>query len=216
MVWVEKEAKMSMRSELIWRWSFYFIGISVMALGITMTIKGKALGTSPWDVLHIGMFKQFGLSIGSWSILVGLFIILATSLYLKAWPKLATWLNMLLIGTFIDFFNWLLPNASKFGWELTYFILGFFVMSIGCGLYISAELGAGPRDTVMMIIASKGYSVRVGRMIMEVGAVVVGFLLGGPVGIGTIILALGTGYVIQPSLTYFKKILNQRIEASTL
>lgn len=205
-----------MRNELKWRWSFYFIGISVMALGITMTIKGKALGTSPWDVLHIGMFKQFGLSIGSWSILVGLFIILATSLYLKAWPKLATWLNMLLIGTFIDFFNWLLPNASKFGWELTYFILGFFVMSIGCGLYISAELGAGPRDTVMMIIASKGYSVRVGRMIMEVGAVVVGFLLGGPVGIGTIILALGTGYVIQPSLTYFKKILNQRIEASTL
>ena len=205
-----------MKNELKWRWSFYFIGISVMALGITMTIKGKALGTSPWDVLHIGMFKQFGLSIGSWSILVGLFIILVTSLYLKAWPKLATWLNMLLIGTFIDFFNWLLPNASKFGWELTYFILGFFVMSIGCGLYISAELGAGPRDTVMMIIASKGYSVRVGRMIMEVGAVVVGFLLGGPVGIGTIILALGTGYVIQPSLTYFKKILNQRIEASTL
>lgn len=205
-----------MRNELKWRWSFYFIGISVMALGITMTIKGKALGTSPWDVLHIGLFKQLGLSIGSWSILVGLFIILATSLYLKAWPKLATWLNMLLIGTFIDFFNWLLPNASKFGWELTYFILGFFVMSIGCGLYISAELGAGPRDTIMMIIASKGYSVRVGRMIMEVGAVSLGFLLGGPVGFGTIILALGTGYVIQPSLTYFKKILNQRIEAGTL
>ncbi len=205
-----------MRTELKWRWSFYFIGISVMALGITMTIKGSALGTSPWDVLHIGMFKQFGLSIGSWSILVGLFIILATSLYLKAWPKLATWLNMLLIGTFIDFFNWLLPNASKFGWELTYFILGFFVMSIGCGLYISAELGAGPRDTIMMIIASKGYSVRTGRMVMEVGAVTIGFLLGGPVGIGTIILALGTGYVIQPSLLYFKKILNERIDASIL
>ena len=205
-----------MRSELKWRWSFFFIGISVMSLGITMTIKGKALGTSPWDVLHIGMFRQFGLSIGSWSILVGLFIILGTSLYLKAWPKLATWLNMLLIGTFIDFFNWVLPSTSKFGLELTYFILGFLVMSIGCGLYISAELGAGPRDTIMMIIASKGYSVRTGRMIMEVGAVTTGFLLGGPVGIGTIILALGTGYVIQPSLLYFKKILNQRIDASLL
>ena len=205
-----------MRSELKWRWSFFFIGISVMSLGITMTIKGKALGTSPWDVLHIGMFRQFGLSIGSWSILVGLFIILATSLYLKAWPKLATWLNMLLIGTFIDFFNWLLPNTSIFVWELTYFILGFFVMSIGCGLYISAELGAGPRDTIMMIIASKGYSVRTGRMVMEVGAVAIGFLLGGPVGVGTIVLALGTGYVIQPSLMYFKNILTRQIEASTL
>ncbi len=205
-----------MRNELKWRWAFYFIGIATMSFGITLTIKGKALGTSPWDVLHIGLFKQLGLSIGSWSILVGLFIILATSLYLKAWPTLATWLNMLLIGTFIDIFNALLPNTTVFVWELTYFITGFFVMSIGCGLYISAELGAGPRDTVMMIIASKGYSVRVGRMIMEVGAVALGFLLGGPVGFGTIILALGTGYVIQPSLAYFKKILNQRIEASTL
>ena len=65
-------------------------------------------------------------------------------------------------------------------------------------------------------IASKGYSVRTGRMIMEVGAVTIGFLLGGPVGIGTIILALGTGYVIQPSLLYFKKILNQRINNSLL
>ena len=183
-----------------------------MALGITLTIKGKALGTSPWDVLHIGMFKQFGLTIGSWSILVGLFIILATSLYLKTWPKLATWLNMLLIGTFIDIYNWLLPNTTVFVWELLYFVLGFFVMSIGCGLYISAELGAGPRDTIMMIIASKGYSVSTGRIIMEVGAVVVGFLLGGPVGIGTIVLALGTGYVIQPSLKYFKQLLHQRIE----
>lgn len=197
-----------MRSELRWRWTFYFIGIIVMSLGITLTIKGKALGTSPWDVLHIGMFKQFGLTIGSWSILVGLFIILATSLYLKAWPKLATWLNMLLIGSFIDFFNWLLPEAQGiFGFEVLYFVMGFFVMSIGCGMYISAELGAGPRDTIMMIIASKGYSVRTGRLVMEVGAVVVGFLLGGPVGIGTIVLALGTGYVIQPSLFYFRKVL---------
>ena len=203
-----------MSHELKWRWGFYFVGIATMALGITLTIKGKALGTSPWDVLHIGMFKQLGLSIGSWSILIGLFIILATSIYLKTWPKLATWLNMLLIGTFIDIFNWLLPNTTVFVWELTYFIFGFFVMSIGCGLYISAELGAGPRDTIMMIIASKGYSVSTGRMIMEVGAVVVGFLLGGPVGIGTIILALGTGYVIQPSLKYFKQLLHQRIEIS--
>ena len=205
-----------MRNELKWRWAFYFVGIATMSFGITLTIKGKALGTSPWDVLHIGLFKQIGLSIGSWSILVGLFIILVTSLYLKAWPKLATWLNMLLIGTFIDFFNALLPNTTVFVWELVYFISGFFVMSIGCGLYISAELGAGPRDTVMMIIASKGYSVRVGRMIMEVGAVSVGFLLGGPVGFGTIVLALGTGYIIQPSLHYFKKLLHRFIGESVV
>lgn len=200
-----------MSREYRWRWSFYFLGISIMALGITLTIKGKIFGTSPWDVFHLGLYKQLGLTIGSWSILVGLFIIVVTSLYLRSWPKLATWLNMLLIGSFIDFFNWLLPDTTVLGWEIGYFVLGFFVMSIGCGLYISANLGAGPRDTIMMILASKGLSVRMGRMIMEVGAALCGWLLGGPIGIGTVVLALGTGYIIQPSLFYFKKMLEHKL-----
>lgn len=194
-----------MSKKFKWQWGGFFAGLIVMSLGITMTIKGNIVGTSPWDVLHIGLFKQFGFSIGTWSILMGLFIICATSLYLKQLPKLATILNMLLIGTFIDIFNWFLPGANVFIWELSYFIVGFFVMSIGCGLYIAASLGAGPRDTVMMIIASKGYSVKTGRMVMEIFAAIAGYLLGGPVGIGTIILALGTGYIIQPSLFYFKR-----------
>lgn len=201
-----------MRKEFVWRWVFFLVGLIVMSLGITLTIKGKAIGTSPWDVLHIGLYKQIGLTIGSWSILTGLFIILATSLYLRQCPRLATWLNMLLIGSFIDFFNWLLPNTTVFAFELMYFIGGFFVLSIGCALYISANLGAGPRDTVMMIIVEKfDGSVRMARMIMEVFAVCAGWLLGGPVGVGTVILALGTGYIIQPALFYFQRKLALRI-----
>lgn len=200
-----------MSKKLKWQWGCFFVGLMVMSLGITMTIKGKAVGTAPWDVLHIGLFKQFGLTIGSWSILTGLFIICATSLYLKQLPKLATILNMLLIGSFIDLFNWLLPSTTVLGFEILYFIAGFFVMSIGCGMYIAASLGAGPRDTIMMIIASKGYSVKTGRTVMEVIAAICGWLLGGPVGFGTVILALGTGYVIQPALIYFKQKLEQII-----
>ena len=203
-----------MSKKFKWQWGSFFVGLIVMSLGITMTIKGNVVGTGPWDVFHIGLFKQFGLTIGSWSILTGLFIICTTSLYLKRFPKLATLLNMLLIGSFIDVFNWLLPEANAFGFEVAYFIAGFLVMSLGCGLYIAASLGAGPRDTVMMIIASKGYSVKTGRMVMEVFAAVAGWLLGGPVGGGTVILALGTGYVIQPSLFYFKRKLEQIIGES--
>lgn len=195
-----------MRKAYTWRWVFYFVGISVMSLGITMTIKGKVFGVSPWDVLHIGLFQNFGLTIGQWSILTGLMIVISTSIYLKAWPRVATWINMLAIGSLIDVFNWLLPNPIATAGELAYFVAGFFVMSMGCGMYISANLGAGPRDTVMMIIVERfGSSVRMGRMIMEVFAVSVGWLLGGPVGVGTIILALGTGYIIQPSLHFFRK-----------
>ena len=194
-----------MRKKLRWQWGTFFVGLITMSLGITLTIKGNALGTSPWDVFHIGLFKQFGLTIGSWSIITGLFIVVTTSIYLKRIPKLATILNMLLIGTFIDIFNWLLPDTDVFIFAVLYFIAGFFVLSVGCAMYIAASLGEGPRDTVMMIIASKGYSVKTGRMVMEVFAAGFGWLLGGPVGVGTIILALGTGYIIQPSLFYFKR-----------
>lgn len=197
-----------MRKKYMWQWLFYFIGITVMSLGISLTIKGQVFGVSPWDVLHIGLYQNFGLTIGQWGILTGLIIVVSTSLYLKQWPRVATWINMFMIGLLIDLFNWLLPDATMFTAELAYFISGFFVLSIGCGLYISANLGAGPRDTVMMIIVERfGGTVRRARMIMEVFAVTAGWLLGGPVGIGTIVLALGTGYVIQPSLYYFKRVL---------
>ena len=200
-----------MSKKFKWQWGSFFAGLIIMSLGITMTIKGNVIGTSPWDVFHIGLFKQLGLTIGSWSILTGLLIICATSIYLKSIPTLATLLNMLLIGSFIDLFNWLLPDTEVFLGQASYFVSGFIVMSMGCGLYIAASLGAGPRDTVMMIIASKGYSVKTGRMVMEVFAAAAGWLLGGPVGIGTVILALGTGYIIQPSLFYFKNKLEQII-----
>lgn len=201
-----------MRKKFAWQWTFFFVGLAVMSLGISLTIKGKALGTGPWDVLHIGLFKQFGLTIGIWSVLTGLTIVLSTSLFLRRLPKIATWLNMLLIGSFIDLFNWLLPSTSIFIWELCYFIAGFFVMSIGCALYISANVGAGPRDTIMMIIVEQfGGSVRLARTIMEVFAASVGWLLGGPVGVGTVILALGSGQIIQWALPFFRKQLAQLI-----
>lgn len=200
-----------MSKKFKWQWGSFFVGMMIMALGITMTIKGNVVGTAPWDVFHIGLYKQIGLTIGSWSILTGLTIIIGTSIYLKRIPKLATFLNMLFIGSFIDLFNWLLPETSIFILELSYFTAGFFVMSIGCALYIAASLGEGPRDTIMMIIASKGYSVKTGRLVMEVFATGAGWLLGGPVGFGTVILALGTGYVIQPSLFFFKRKLEEII-----
>ena len=195
-----------MSKQFKWRWLFFLTGLLVMSFGVTMTIKGSIIGTGPWDVLHIGLFKQFGLSIGTWSILIGFFIIIATSIYLREWPRIGTWLNMALVGTFIDLFNWLLPETDSFAWAVVYFLVGFVVHGVGCGLYISAELGAGPRDSVMMIIVEKfGGSVRMARAIMEVSAATTGWLLGGPVGFGTVILALGTGYIIQPSLHHFRR-----------
>jgi len=201
-----------MRKELKWRWLFFVVGIAVMSFGVAMTIKGKVVGTAPWDVLHIGLFQRLGLSVGSWGIILGLCIILSTSLILKEWPKITTWINMLLCGLFIDLFNWLLPTTDVLIYEIAYFIFGVIILGVGCALYISPNLGAGPRDTIMILIVEKlGGSIRMARLTMESVAAIIGWLLGGPVGIGTIIIALCSGYIIQAALPYFQRLLEKKI-----
>lgn len=202
------EGFVTMHKVVKWRWTFYLIGIMVMSLGITMTIKGQALGTSPWDVLHIGLFKTLGLTIGTWSILTGLVIISITSFILKSLPKIGTWINMVAIGSFIDLFYWLLPDTGVFAFQFSYFLVGLFVLGFGAGMYISPNLGAGPRDSMMILLVDKlGLSIKQSRAIIEVIVALAGWILGGPVGIGTIILALFTGYVVQFSLGYCRKLL---------
>lgn len=191
-----------------WRWTFFIVGMIIMSLGITMSIKGKIVGTSPWDVLHVGLFQNFGLTIGTWSIITGLIIIVSTSLVLKEWPKMGTWLNMLLIGLFIDVFNWLLPSTDIYTLQIAYFIVGVLILSFGCGMYIAPNMGAGPRDTLMMLLVEKfGGTIKSARMSIEVLVTILGWLLGGPVGVGTVAIALTSGYIVQYSLPYCRKVL---------
>lgn len=197
-----------MRKVIGWRWTFFIVGMIIMSLGITMSIKGKVIGTSPWDVLHVGLFQNFGLTIGTWSIITGLLIITSTSLVLKEWPKMGTWLNMLLIGLFIDVFNWLLPATDVYVLQITYFVVGVLILSFGCGMYIAPNMGAGPRDTLMMILVEKfGGTIKSARMGIEVLVTILGGLLGGPVGVGTVVIALTSGYIVQYSLPYCRKVL---------
>ena len=197
-----------MRKVIGWRWTFFIVGMIIMSLGITMSIKGKIIGTSPWDVLHVGLFQNFGLTIGTWSIITGLLIIASTSLVLKEWPKMGTWLNMLLIGLFIDVFNWLLPTTDVYVLQIAYFVVGVLILSFGCGMYIAPNMGAGPRDTLMMIIVEKfGGTIKSARMGIEVLVTILGGLLGGPVGVGTVLIALTSGYIVQYSLPYCRKVL---------
>src|SRR5690554_5321224 len=94
------------RYEQVIRWAAFFIGIAIMAFGIALTIKAE-LGIAPWDVLHIGLMLKFGLTVGSWSIIVGFFILMVSSLLVKRLPKLGAFLNMLFVGIFIDLFLYL-------------------------------------------------------------------------------------------------------------
>ena len=161
----------------------------VMSLGVSMTIKGHRLGIGPWDVLHVGLYQKFGLTIGTWSIITGFIILTGTALVLKEFPKIGTWLNMLLIGLFIDMFNWLLPDFETLGAQTIIFVLGVAGMSYGVGIYVSPNVGAGPRDTVMLVFVEKfGVSLKKARTFIEVVVAALGWLFGGPIGIGTVII----------------------------
>lgn len=191
-----------------WRWIFYIVGLIVVSLGITMTIKGYRLGVGPWDVFHIGLQQNLGLTIGSWSIIAGLVIIVTTAFYMKKWPQIGTWLNMLLLGLFIDFFNWLIPDFESLIAQTVIFIFGIVVMSYGIGLYVCPNIGAGPRDSLMLIFVEKfNVSIKFVRTMIEVVVAILGWILGGPVGAGTIIIALFIGQFVHFTLPQSRKLL---------
>ena len=193
---------------LIWRWAFFFVGMMILSLGISMTIKGQKLGIAPWDVLHVGLYKNFGLTIGTWGIITGFIIIIATAAVLKEWPKIGTWLNMISIGLFIDLFNWLLPDITSLGAQILMFSAGVIVMGYGIGIYISPNIGAGPRDSLMLVFVQKtGASVKKIRTTLEVVVAIVGWLFGGPVGIGTVLIALFLGQVAHYTMPQSRKFL---------
>src|SRR5699024_9973171 len=190
-----------MKKDLGLRWIFFFVGLMILGLGVALTIKGQRFGVGSWDVLHIGLFKQLGLSIGLWSIIMGIIVITIASIGLREFPRVGTFSNMICIGLFIDLFNWLIPNPNTLFIQLIAFILGIILIATGSGIYISANLGAGPRDSLMFLIVKKAsFSIAVARTIMEAVVAVVGFLLGGPLGVGTVLIAFAVGPIIQITL----------------
>ncbi|MCZ2257467.1 YczE/YyaS/YitT family protein [Sporosarcina sp. G11-34] len=197
-----------MRKIMLVRWAFFIGGMMILSLGISMTIKGQRLGIGPWDVLHVGLYENFGLTIGTWGIITGFIIIISTAVVLKKLPQIGTWINMILIGLFIDMFNWLLPEFHSLEGQVTIFILGIVVVGYGIGLYVSPNMGAGPRDGLMLLMVDKlGISLKMSRTLMEVGVACLGWLLGGPVGVGTVLIALLMGQFVHYTLPLSRKLL---------
>lgn len=157
-----------MKRELVLRWLFYFVGLIVLSFGVSLTIEGKVLGIGPWDAFHYGLYMLLGLTVGQWAIIVGAVIVGLTSLFTKAWPKIGAVLNMLLIGIFIDFFTYILPDPETYISSTVVFVIGVIFIGYGVGIYVSADLGAGPRDSLMLLISEKtGWNVQWVRNGME-------------------------------------------------
>jgi uncharacterized membrane protein YczE len=155
------------------------------------------LGLSPWMVFHQGVSVRSGLSIGTITVLTGLGVLLLWIPLRERWG-VGTVLNVMVIGPVLDGVLAVLPEASGlFGW--VFMLGGVVTVGLGSGLYIGAAMGPGPRDGVMTGLARRGISVRAARTIIEVSVVVLGWVLGGSVGAGTLAFAVGIG----PSVQFF-------------
>lgn len=204
---------MKTRENIGIRFSIFTIGLLIMSLGIVMLIISD-LGATPWDVLHVGLFYQFKLTIGSWSIIVGFFILAISAVLMGEWPQLGAYLNMLLVGIFIDLYLQLpfMVTPETVTGKIIVFLLGVIINGYGMGIYISAQLGAGPRDSFMLAITQKtGWKVSHVRRGIEVLVLILGWLLDGPVFIGTVVFSLVIGTVVGYSLPQCQAFTNRLI-----
>ncbi|MEY4742985.1 MAG: hypothetical protein RIR34_324 [Actinomycetota bacterium] len=174
-------------------------GLYVFGWGVALMVHA-GIGVGPWDVFAQGLSRTFGISFG-WATLIVSFIVLACWIPLKQKPGLGTLLNALLIGLFADTVFPLLPELTNYWIQLGEFILGMVVMAFATGLYISANLGSGPRDGLMIGTArATGWKLWMVRTGYEFIVMAIGFALGGQVREGTLIFALFIGYLMQTSL----------------
>jgi uncharacterized membrane protein YczE len=180
-------------------------GLLLFAIGIVLTIRAN-IGYAPWDVFHVGLANQIGLSIGTVSILVGIVLIIIVTL-LKEKLGLGTIFNVVLIGIFLDVIFWIdiIPLANNPIIGTIMLITGLFIVAIGSYFYIKSGFGVGPRDNLMVVLARKTkLPVGLCRGIIELSVTVGGWLLGGMVGFGTIICAIGIAFCIQLVFSLFK------------
>lgn len=175
-----------------------FIGLFFCGLGVVFSVNAN-LGLAPWEVLHEGLSKNINITMGQACMLVGA-IFVTLDIILGENVGWATILNMIFVGFFIDvlMLNNIIPETNNTLIGIIMIIIGMFIVSIGCVLYIGAGIGSGPRDGMMIALNKRTKkSIRLIRTIMELGALTVGYLLGGTVGIGTIISGVGLGYIMQ-------------------
>jgi len=174
------------------------IGLFLYALGIVITMKAN-VGFAPWEVFHVGIANTIGLSIGTVSIIVGFIIIIIVKISGEQ-IGFGTISNMLLIGIFMDIILYfdIIPVLNNIFYSLTILIIGLFTISIGSYFYIKTAFGAGPRDSLMVVLARKTrIPVGICRSIIELSVTLFGWLLGGMVGIGTVISVIAIGFCIQ-------------------
>jgi uncharacterized membrane protein YczE len=179
-----------------------YAGLILYGASLALQIRA-ALGLDPWDVFHQGLSEKTGLSFGTIVIIVGALVLLAW-IPLRQMPGIGTVSNVIVIGLAVDATLAILPEAHGLGLQLTLLLSGVFLNGVASAAYIGAGLGPGPRDGLMTgLVRITGHKVAVVRTSIEVSVLAIGFVLGGTVGLGTVLYALSIGPLLQWMLPAF-------------
>lgn len=190
------------------RLAIMVFGLFIFSVGLVLNVRAN-LGLGPWNVFHYGLTLITPLTFGQVSIAVG-FCMIVISLVLGIRPGVATFANMFLVGIFIDLTMPWIPDLYEPLYQYPVLIGGILIMGIGTAVYIKVGLGAGPRDSFMLGLTTRlGWRVGVIRSLIEGTVLVLGYLMGGPVGIGTVVFVLCIG----PSVELFFRLLRVKVSS---
>lgn len=180
------------------------LGIGLVLYGMSIALMLAAgLGVDSWDVLHQGLAERTGISFG-WVVNGVSLAVLVAWIPLRQRPGVGTVANALMVGVVADFALAALPQPVFFPWQLLMLLAGIGLNGLATGLYIGAGLGPGPRDGLMTgLSASTGRSIRLVRTLIEVIVLAAGWVLGGPIGLGTLLYALLIGPTSQIAIARF-------------
>ena len=178
------------------------VGLTLYGVSMAMMIR-SGLGLDPWDVFHYGVAEHLPLSFGTVVILVGVLVLLLW-IPLRQWPGLGTVANVVVIGLVSDAALALLEAPDAMAARVALLVAGVVLNGIAGALYIGSQFGPGPRDGLMTgLVRRTGGSIRVVRTSIELTVLVVGWLMGGVVGVGTVLYAVAIGPVVQAFLPLF-------------
>lgn len=173
------------------RWTMLLSGLVLYGVSSGLILQA-GLGVDPWDVLHQGLARTFRGQVGTWAILASV-VVLLLWLPLRARVGVGTLVNAVLVGLCINLTVALVPTVHGLLLQAVVLVVGVLVNAFATGLYIGAGFGPGPRDGLTTAIAARGHPIRWVRTSIELTVLVAGWLLGGSVGVGTVLYAAAIG-----------------------
>ncbi|MRG87245.1 YczE/YyaS/YitT family protein [Salinibacillus xinjiangensis] len=187
----------------------YIIGLLIVTLGISLTIKSD-MGVGAWDALHVGLSKLL-FTVGTWVIITGTMLIIINAILLKRKPDVYAFITIFIMGPAIDLWLWLL-NIEPYNLMMKFviFTIGLLVLSTGVSIYLQAKFAPAPIDNLMIAIHTRFHvKLSVAKTIGEVIALIFALIFKGPIGIGTILVTFLVGPIIQVIYPRVEKIVGQ-------